>query len=73
MKKTLHISYRDGQDGTHRVILHNTKEEALARLNRTEEELEEGNIYEDGYYAEAELEFDEHGNLVKQIDIIIGE
>lgn len=64
-------SYKDGQDGSHSIKLHSSKEEALNRLDRTEEELEDGDIYNDGSFGETLLEVDGKGNLLKEVGIYI--
>lgn len=71
MKINLWFSYRDGMDGSHSIKLHNTKEDALERLNRSEEEVKQGNIYDDGYFEEITLEIDEQGKLVKEVYLLI--
>lgn len=70
MKINLVVSYMDGGDGSHNLKLHNTKEEALKRLNRTEEELQLGNIYADGAIEEITLEI-EDGKLINEVYISI--
>jgi len=71
MKINLWFSYLDGMDGSHSIKLHNTKEAALERLNKTQEEVEQGNIYDDGYFEEITLEIDEQGKLVKEVYLSI--
>jgi len=71
MKSILFWSYRDGMDGSHIVKLHSKKEEALKELSRTEEELQNGNIYDDGSFGEIEVELDENGKLVSEVNIYI--
>ena len=65
MKVKLICSYSDGQDGSHTVRIHRTRQEALERLNRTEEQLKRGNIYDDGAIVETEIEVDEAGKVIK--------
>lgn len=72
MKITLHAAYRDGQDGSFSVKLFNTKDEALKHLDRTEEELEEGNFYDDGAYEELTLDIVD-GKLEKPVSISVGD
>ncbi len=72
MKVTVFATYTDGQDGSFSVSLHGTKEEALEDLGKTEEELEEGNIYEDGAMEELNLEFDENGKLINDVRFSAG-
>lgn len=59
------LTLTDGQDGSYSGHIHPTKEEALAELDRSEEELEEGSFYEDGILQETTLNVieDEEGNL----------
>jgi len=64
MKITLFVSARDAQDGSFNIMFHNTKKEALSRLERTEKEIQEGTLYDDGAYKEVVLEFNEKGKLI---------
>ena len=66
MKIKLWLTFTDGQDGSYYVTIHNEKEEALERLNRTEDQMNNGNTYEDGYMSELDIEI-ENGKLVKPI------
>lgn len=56
MKITLFAAYTDGQDGSFSIRIYNTRQEALDKLGKTEEDLEEGNIYDDGAVEELNLE-----------------
>ena len=65
------LSAKDCGDGSITVELHNTKEEALTSLNRTEQQLEDGCFYDDGMIEEITLELDENNKLVKPFYINI--
>ncbi len=69
----LFASYSDGQDGSFSIALHNTREEALERLGRTEEELKKGCFYEDGAIEPLELEIDSSGKLMNNVSISVGD
>lgn len=71
MKIKLWVSAKDMGDGSVSVCIINTKEEALDKLNRTEEEVENGCFYEDGMFEEILLDIDENGKLVKPVYITI--
>jgi hypothetical protein len=71
MKINLWLTSKDCGDGSYTVSIVNTKEEALEILDRTEEQLSEGNTYEDGYLEEITLELDENGKLTKPFCINI--
>lgn len=70
MKLNIWLTYSDSQDGSYYVTIHNEKQEALERLNRTEEQLKEGDVYNDGYMTEIEIEI-ENGKLVKPIQFSV--
>lgn len=66
MKIKLILAASDGGDGSIKVNLVNTREEALEILERTEEQMNDKNhcFYDDGLIEEIELEI-EDGKLVK--------
>jgi len=66
MKVQAFITYSDGQDGSYFVTIEGSLQDALNQLDRTEEQLAEGNVYDDGYMKEIELEI-EDGKLVTPI------
>lgn len=64
MKIKLQLASSDGGDGSFNVGLHNTKQEALKSLDRTEEQIEKGTFYDDGMFEEVELDINlETGKL----------
>jgi len=71
MEINLWLTSKDCGDGSYTVQLVNTEEEALTVLDRTREELDEGNTYEDGYTEEITLQIDETGKLLKPFYINI--
>lgn len=71
MEINLFASYRDLGDGSFSIRLHNTKEEALSILDRTEKELECGNSYDDGAIAPLMLEINNEGKLINNPRITI--
>ena len=71
MKINLCLSASDCGDGSFSVFLHNTKEEALENLNRTEEQLENGCFYDDGMIQNISLDIDENGKLLVPFGINI--
>lgn len=65
MKCKVSVAVKDLGDGSQSVCIFNTREEGLEYLNRTEEELEEGNSYDDGILVDTEMEFELiDGNLL---------
>lgn len=64
MKIKLFAAFRDGWDGSYSVKLFGTRDEALKHLDRTEEQLEDDNVYEDGAIEETEIEIDENGVII---------
>ena len=70
MKLKLWLYSSDGGNGSFNVGLVNTKEEALEKLDRTEEEIEDGCFYDDGIIQEIELDI-ENEKLVKAFYINI--
>lgn len=55
-------AYRDGQDGSCSVSICGTRELALENLDRTEEQLQQGNMYEDGAIDEIEIEVEQQAD-----------
>ena len=50
------LTKKDCGDGTVTICLFKTRQECLDKLNRTEEQLEEGDTYNDGCIEEVSLE-----------------
>ncbi len=71
MEIKLFASYMDFGDGSFGIKLHNTKDEALDRLGRTEKQLENGNIYDDGAIKPLILEINNEGKLINNPSITI--
>lgn len=59
MKVKCHLVFSDGQDGSYTINIVPTKEKGLEILDRTEEQLEEGTVYEDGVIKEVTLDIEE--------------
>lgn len=72
MKIKIFAAYRDGMDGSFSIRLFGEKQKALDHLDRTEEQLEEGNVYDDGAIAETEIEVDDQGVIIKSGHLSIG-
>jgi hypothetical protein len=73
MKIRLQGYFEDMNDGSYRLSLFNTKEELLSDVGKTEEEIKNGTVYDDGQLLEVDINVDEKGKLKKPLIISLGE